>query len=93
MGQLLSRDFRRQLLAAIEDGICCCAAAALFGVAPSKAIRWQAQWRETGNVAPKPQGGDGRCSAAYAAVRYAWLYDLVIMPMLEYESQFYKNWH
>jgi transposase len=27
---------------------------------PSTAIRWQAQWRETGNLAPKPQGGDMR---------------------------------
>ncbi|WP_156804368.1 IS630 family transposase, partial [Sphingomonas sp. ATCC 31555] len=30
------------------------------GVAPSTAIRWHAQRRETGNVAAKPQGGDMR---------------------------------
>jgi transposase len=29
-------------------------------VAPSTAIRWEAQRRETGDFAPKPQGGDMR---------------------------------
>ena len=60
MGQPLSMDLRRRLLAAIEDGMSSRAAAARFGVAPSTAIRWQAQWRETGSVASKPQGGDMR---------------------------------
>ena len=60
MGQPLSMDLRSRLLAAIEDGMSCRAAAARFGVAPSTAFRWQAQWRETGNFAPKPQGGDMR---------------------------------
>jgi transposase len=36
------------------------AAAAGFGVAPSAAIRWQAQQAATGSFAPKPQGGDMR---------------------------------
>ena len=58
MGQPLSLDLRSRLLAAIDEGISCRAAAARFGVAPSTAIRWQAQWRETGSIAPKPQGGD-----------------------------------
>ena len=60
MGQPLSMDLRSRLLAAIDDGASCRAAAARFGVAPSTAIRWQAQRRETGNYAPKPQGGDMR---------------------------------
>ena len=60
MGQPLSMDLRSRLLAAIDGGMSCRAAAARFGVAPSTAIRWQAQWRETGNVAPRPQGGDMR---------------------------------
>jgi transposase len=58
MGQPLSMDLRSRLSAAIDDGMSCRAAAARFGVAPSTAIRWQAQWRETGSLAPKPQGGD-----------------------------------
>jgi transposase len=38
----------------------CRGAAARFGVAPSTAIRWRAQRRETGGFAPRPQGGDMR---------------------------------
>ena len=38
----------------------CRAAAARFGVAPSTSIRWQAQRRATGSIAPKRQGGDRR---------------------------------
>ena len=60
MGQPLSMDLRRRLLAAIDDGMSRRGAAARFGVAPSTAIRWQDQRRTTGNFAPKPQGGDMR---------------------------------
>lgn len=60
MGQPLSMDLRGRLIAAIDDGMSCRAAAARFGVAPSTAIRWQAQRRTTGDFAPKPQGGDTR---------------------------------
>ncbi len=60
MGQPLSMDLRSRLLAAVDGGMSCRAAAARFGVAPSTAIRWQAQRRATGEVAPKPQGGDMR---------------------------------
>ena len=58
MGQPLSMDLHRRLLAAIDNGMSCRAAAARFGVAPSTAIRWHDQRRTTGNFAPKPQGGD-----------------------------------
>lgn len=60
MGQPLSMDLRSRLLAAIDGGMSCRAAASRFGVAPSTAIRWQAQRRTTGAFAPKPQGGDTR---------------------------------
>ena len=60
MGQPLSMDLRSRLMAAIDDGMSCRAAAARFGVAPSTAIRWQARRRESGSFAPKPQGGDMR---------------------------------
>jgi transposase len=53
-------DLRVRLLAAVDGGLSCRAAAARFGVAPSTAIRWQAQRRETGDFASKPQGGDMR---------------------------------
>ena len=60
MGQPLSMDLRSRLLAAVDEGMSCRSAAARFGVAPSTAIRWEAQRRETGSFAPKPQGGDTR---------------------------------
>ena len=60
MAQPLLMDLRSRLLVAIDDGLSCRAAAIRFGVAPSTAIRWQAQRLETGNFAPKPQGGDMR---------------------------------
>ena len=60
MAHTLSMDLRSRLLAAVDDGMSCRGAAARFGVAPSTAIRWQAQRRETGGFAPKPQGGDMR---------------------------------
>ena len=60
MGQPLSMDLRVRLMAAVYDGISCRAAAARFGVAPSTAIRWHAQRRDTGHFAPKAQGGDMR---------------------------------
>jgi transposase len=60
MGQPLSMDLRRRLLAAIDEGMSCRSAASRFGVAPSTAIRWLAQRRATGDFAPKPQGGDMR---------------------------------
>ena len=60
MGQPLSMDLRSRLLTAVDDGMSCRGAAARFGVAPSTAIRWHAQRRETGSFAPRPQGGDMR---------------------------------
>ncbi|MFX8968907.1 helix-turn-helix domain-containing protein, partial [Acinetobacter baumannii] len=60
MGHPLSMDLRTRLLAAIDGGMSCRAAAARFGVAPSTAIRWQSQRLEIGTFAPKPQGGDMR---------------------------------
>jgi len=60
MGQPLSMDLRSRVLAAVDEGMSCRAAAARFGVAPSTAIRWVAQRRDTGGFAPKPQGGDMR---------------------------------
>lgn len=60
MGQPLSMDLRSRVLAAIDEGMSCRSAAARFGVAPSTAIRWHGQRRDTGSFAPKPQGGDMR---------------------------------
>ena len=60
MGLPLSMDLRTRVLAAIDAGLSCRAAAARFGVGAATAIRWHAQRRTTGDVAPRPQGGDMR---------------------------------
>jgi transposase len=44
----------------VTAGASCRAAAARFGVSASSAIRWCAQSREDGTVAPGPLGGDRR---------------------------------
>ena len=70
MGHPLSMDLRVRLLAAIDEGLSCRAAAARFGVAPSTAIRWVARRRETGSFASKPQGGDVRSRRVEARAAY-----------------------
>jgi transposase len=53
-------DLRVRLLASVDDGMNCRAAAARFGVAPSTVILWHPQRRDAGDFAAKPQGGDMR---------------------------------
>ena len=66
MAASLSVDLRRRVVTAVEGGMSCRAAAAHFRVGVSSAIRWVAQARETGEVAPKRQGGDRRSQAIEA---------------------------
>ena len=60
MTKPLSNDLRDRVVSAVDDGMTRRAAAQRFGVAPSTAIRWVRQWRWTGSVDPRPQGGDKR---------------------------------
>ncbi len=60
MTKALSLDLRRRVIDAIDAGMSCRSAAARFGIAPSAAVKWHRLWRETGSVAPRPQGGDQR---------------------------------
>jgi transposase len=60
MTKPLSIDLRERLVSAVEGGISRRSAAARFGVAVSTAIKWVDQWRRTGHVRPRPQGGDYR---------------------------------
>jgi transposase len=55
----LSMDLRVRVLASIDEGLSCRAAAARFGIAVSTAIRWRAE-RATGGFAGKVPGGDMR---------------------------------
>jgi len=56
MGRAYGLDLRRRVVEAIDDGLSARGAAARFSVAPSTAINWHRQWRETGSLNPAPQG-------------------------------------
>ena len=60
MTKPLSIDLRNRLISAVEGGMSRRSAAERFGVAASTAIKWVDQWRRTGDVRPRPQGGDKR---------------------------------
>ena len=69
MAKALSLDLRQRVIEAIRQGMSRRQAAARFGVSASSAIRWAAQRRTTGHIAPKKQGGDrksGRIEAQAA---------------------------
>ena len=69
MTKPLSLDLRERVIAAMDAGMSCRAAAARFGIAPSAAVKWRRL--ETGSVAPLAQGGDtrsGRIEACGAAI-------------------------
>jgi transposase len=51
-----SMDLRERLVAYVEAGHSCRAAARVYDVSPSTAVRLAAAQRERGDLAPKPQG-------------------------------------
>ena len=60
MTQPLSIDIRERLISAVNGGMSRRSAAERFGIAASTAIKWVDQWRRTGDIRPRPQGGDKR---------------------------------
>jgi transposase len=60
MAKSLSIDLRERLVSAVDGGMTLRSAADRFGVAASTAIKWVDQWRRTGDLAPRPRGGDRR---------------------------------
>ena len=58
MPSALSLDLRQRVIAAVEAGTSCRKAAARFGVGVASAIRWHARFRQEGQVAARPVGGD-----------------------------------
>ena len=60
MGQSLSIDLRERVIAAIDEGMSCQAAAVAFRGSAATAIRWHKRHHETGKFAPQASGGDIR---------------------------------
>lgn len=60
MPSALSVDLRQRVVAAVAEGASQHKAAERFGVSAASASRWCEQARETGDVTPKPRGGDQR---------------------------------
>ena len=60
MTKSLSKDIRERVVSAVEGGMTRRSAAKRFRVAPSTAIKWVDRWRRTGDIGPRPRGGDHR---------------------------------
>ncbi len=56
MGKAYSIDLRQRVFDHIAAGHSCRAAARVFGVSPSTAVRLAAAFRDKGSIAPKAQG-------------------------------------
>lgn len=69
MGKPYSDDLRTPVVAAMERGMSCREAGALFGVAPSTAGNWYRRHRETRSVSARPMGGDRRSKLAAHVAR------------------------
>jgi len=58
--QALSIDLRERVVAFVDAGGSRREASRVFGISPSSAVRFVAQWKRERSLAPKPQGGDRR---------------------------------
>jgi transposase len=58
MPSALSVDLRVRVVFAIEAGASRRQAAKRFGIGAASAIRWRERYRQDGQIAPKPMGGD-----------------------------------
>lgn len=58
MARTLSQDLRDRVVAEIDGGLSCRAAADRFGVSASSAIRWRQLALAHGQAIAKPHGGD-----------------------------------
>ena len=70
MAEPLSIHLRERVVAAIEGGMSRRQAAAHFRVGVSSAIRWMARAQNTGDVRPKPMGGDHRSAPIEAQAQF-----------------------
>jgi transposase len=58
MARTLLKDLRDRVVAAIDDGVRCRAAAAHFGVSNSSTVRWRRLALQHGKALAMPRGGD-----------------------------------
>ena len=70
MAKPISIDLRRRVCAAISEGLSCREAAVRFKVSASSAIRWQAQMRAWGDIAPLLNGGDRKSGRIEAETEF-----------------------
>lgn len=74
MSRAYSEDLRIRLVRHVENGASRRAAAKLFEVSPSIAVKWLQRWREKKSVAPSPVRGHRR---AVLEPHTDWLLELV----------------
>ncbi|MBK5920193.1 hypothetical protein CCR80_03955 [Rhodothalassium salexigens] len=85
MARALSNDLRTRLVSAVGGGMSRRAAGRCFRGAPSTAIKWVSQWRRSGHVRPRLQGGDRRSHRleAYSAEILALADEMPDITLLE----------
>src|SRR5258705_11923101 len=95
MTRPLSQDLRNRVIAAVDGGLSCNAAAERFGIAVSSAVRWIRVWRTEGRVTALPQGGDLRSHhiEAYRDVLLAAIEAEVGITLVEHDLTFKKTAH
>ena len=76
MGKPYSMDLRERIVAYVEAGHSCRAAARLFAVSASTAVRLAAAQRGCGHIAPRPQGR-APGTTGKLAVHQAFLLEIV----------------
>lgn len=74
MSRAYSEDLRVRLVRYVEGGASRRAAAQLFGVSPSTAVKWMQRWRRTKSVAPSAVRGHRRAVLERHSV---WLQELI----------------
>jgi len=90
----LSDDFRERVVEAVTvDGLSRNAAAKLFKVSIASAVRWVKQFETTGEISPKPCGGDRRSGRIEA--HHDYLMGLIRrtpdITLLEIQERLIKN--
>lgn len=95
MAEPLSTDLRERVVAAVRGGMSRRQAAAHFRVGVSSAIRWVAQAERTGDLRPKPMGGDHRSAAieAQAETILSLLAERPDTTLVEFQEALAKTGH